>query len=192
MGTDIHWVWEQKTTDGWEEIVGLDDSRDYLLFAWLANVRNGVGFAGVATFQPITPIAPLRGLPKDTLVRVTKDGDARYGGGKSEKWLGEHSFSWLTAAEILAAPGVEVLHRIGVVELAEFHACEAEGRAPRSWSGGIFGPGIVVSEPSSITEKTTHVRMTWDDPVPLQWFVDDVKTLQDRYGEVRVLFGFDS
>ena len=56
MGTDIHWVWEKRTPDGWEKIDGLPtDQAGYLLYVWL----------GLPTYQPITPIAKLRGLPED-------------------------------------------------------------------------------------------------------------------------------
>lgn len=196
MGTDIHWVWEKKTARGWKKIDGLSEDRDYLLFAWLADVRNGFGFAGAPSHVPIPCIHPCRGLPSDSLVRTDPDsGACVYGrgkGAKGAKWLGEHSFSWLTGAEILAAPKVEVLRRIGIVTLEEFFACSAEGRIPREWYGGLWGPSVVVSKPSDVTEKTTHVQMTWDVPQPLQWFVDAVKALQEQHGEVRVLFGFDS
>lgn len=41
------------------------DNRNYDLFAALADVRNGVGFAGVKTGKAIEPIAMPRGIPDD-------------------------------------------------------------------------------------------------------------------------------
>ena len=194
MGTDIHWVWEKKTPHGWEAFDVDRCDRNYLLFAWLADVRNGRGFAGVPAHKPITPIAAPRGLPTDThIVNNSRDDrDPRYVTDEHDVWLGDHSFSWLTGAEILAAPRAERLRRIGVVALAEARACEAEKRDPKHWSGYVWGPKIVVSPLDAITPETTHVQMEWDEPNPLQWFIDEVEERQKQHGEIRVLFGFDS
>lgn len=68
-------------------------NRNYGLFAILADVRNGTGFAGVKTGEPTTPIDLPRGLPDDA----------------SEVYLAEvehwgvdgHSHTYFTLAELL-------------------------------------------------------------------------------------------
>ncbi|HEX6053757.1 MAG TPA: hypothetical protein VFZ21_31020 [Gemmatimonadaceae bacterium] len=84
---------------GTKEVRGYDD-RDYRTFAALADVRN--------YFEPeITPICHPKGFPSDMspeldsirLERVADDDalEAEYG----EYWIGDHSYSWLTVAELL-------------------------------------------------------------------------------------------
>jgi hypothetical protein len=66
MGTDVHAVWQAKKGDKWVDIESTwDQNRHYFLFAWLADVRNGFGFAGIPTHDPIKPISERRGLPDD-------------------------------------------------------------------------------------------------------------------------------
>ena len=83
MGTDIHAMFQVRRETGWEDLPfvpgryadkfpwsktqtpGWDGDRQYLLFAWLANVRNGHGFAGVYTHEPIVPLSDRIGFPED-------------------------------------------------------------------------------------------------------------------------------
>lgn len=51
----------------------LDIGRNYNLFAILANVRNGRGFAGVKTGDGYEPIDMPRGLPPDVSQTITKE-----------------------------------------------------------------------------------------------------------------------
>jgi len=77
MGCDIHGVFQAKqAVEGYEGVCShwvdirsdWDQSRHYFLFSWLANVRNGYGFAGVPTYDAIKPITEPRGLPSDFIV----------------------------------------------------------------------------------------------------------------------------
>lgn len=71
------------------------DDRSYRVFSILADVRN---------YDDIEPIARPRGLPADfTLGDVDEDGEP-VGGEKYHAgvWMGDHSFSWLTLAELRA------------------------------------------------------------------------------------------
>ena len=92
MGCDIHLYFEQKNKEGkWEKLVIdkrlLPDDRHYLLFAFLANVRNyGYG---------IEPQFADRGIPEDTSMPRTETDDF---------WIGDHSFTHAYLDEILAAP----------------------------------------------------------------------------------------
>lgn len=58
MGTDIHGVFQAFDNGQWRDVESsYEQDRHYQLFAVLAGVRNGYGFAGVPTGEPVTPIA---------------------------------------------------------------------------------------------------------------------------------------
>jgi len=82
MGTDIWCRAEQRVDGEWHVIDGLApfDWRSYRVFAFLADIRNS---------WPIPPIAPRRGLPDDSP-------------NVDEAELGDHSYSWLSLAELAA------------------------------------------------------------------------------------------
>jgi hypothetical protein len=70
----------------------LDPGRNYGLFAILAGVRNGRGFAGVKIGEPTTPISEPRGIPEDASPAYREI---------AEHWGSDgHSHSWLTLAEL--------------------------------------------------------------------------------------------
>lgn len=205
MGTDVHGLWQAKKDGRWQEIESKwDQDRHYFLFAWLADVRNGYGFAGIPTHDPIKPIASPRGYPEDFKVE-----DDYYAVASPEAidprrrewlepdeepsvWLGDHSHSWLTAEEILAAERPGAVRKDGVLTIEQYAKWDKESQ-PESWCGGVMGPSYVTSMPAEITPATTHVQVSWirqDDG--LQYFVDEVRRLKDLHGEVRLVFGFDS
>jgi hypothetical protein len=64
-------------------------------------------------------------------------------------WLGDHSHSWLTADEILAAERPGAVRKDGVVTLDEYNAWDKVSQ-PKHWSGGIMGRDIEVSTPNEI------------------------------------------
>ena len=180
MGTDIHAVFQSKKMSGWVDVdTTWDQRRHYFLFAWLAGVRNGFGFAGVRMHEPITPISEPRGLPKDF------DRD-------DEDYMGEHNFSWLTAEEILAAPRPGVTRRYGVLDRDVYEAWDKKS-CPSSYSGDVSGRDVVKHTPENITPETTHVQCEWvEDDSELDYFVQEVRRLRDEHSEVRLVFGFDS
>lgn len=119
MGTDIHCVWQKKNKDNtWSDVkADYSENRDYYLFAWLAGVRNYIGFAGLN--KPLIPISEPRGLPNDFQVddinRHTTTPEAladwrkkHCNHNKPTIWMGDHNFSWLTWDEILAAGQTDV------------------------------------------------------------------------------------
>lgn len=68
--------------------------RNYGLFAILADVRNGRGFAGVKIGEPTKPIDEPRGVPEDASPEYVAE---------VETWGGDgHSHSWFTLAELMA------------------------------------------------------------------------------------------
>src|SRR5690349_5475179 len=108
MGTDIHAAIEYRNGDGWHALkrpnerfgkyddepqltARLDIARDYDLFAILANVRNGVAFAGCLTGSGFEPICERRGLPED----ISQEA-------REEACTGEHSETWVLLSEILS------------------------------------------------------------------------------------------
>lgn len=199
MGCDIHGVWQAKHDGKWRDVASTwGQNRHYLLFSWLADVRNGYG-----TYAPVTPIAAPRGLPSD----FEMDGEQHpttleaidpccrkwlEDENKPATWMGDHSHSWLTADEILAAQRPTTVHQTGIVDV-EFARSWDGKTPPKSWSGGISGGGVRVAEGrAEIRPNTTHVRIEWWQPDGLDYFVDEVKRLKAEHGDVRLVFGFDS
>lgn len=208
MGTDIHGVFQARKDGDWKTVPSsYNFERQYSLFACLAGVRNGFGFAGVSTFSPITPISSPRGLPEGFPGEIGIEDDCASPWEReyrekfvedSEKtkpitrWMGDHSHSWLAAAEILAYSWPK-LKRTGVISLGQFNAWDGVS-SPESWSGDISGLGIVVAENyGDISPETTHVRVNWvSDAKVFDEFINEVKRLKEEHEDVRFVFGFDS
>src|SRR5574340_1109003 len=119
MGTDIHGVFQRRNGSKWEDIPSkYEQNRHYLLFAWLGNVRNGFGCAGVPTHTEITPLSDCRGLP-----------DAF--DGSDEHDIGDHSFSWVSADEVISTTPPKIL-RTGIVPRSAFDAWDGTS-SPGAW-----------------------------------------------------------
>lgn len=218
MGTDIHGRIQRRDNDGrYEDIGEIEGDRNYTVFAILAGVRNGSGFAGVRTHTPIEPISAPRGLPEDLGFKerdYSEFDDPSIESPQSKEVpyapfdFGDHSESWLTLSEILAWPHWdEKIHLYGYLDRAEYERVMATGDSPKEWCGGVSGPSIVCTEHANVQAGNspgnwTNVLYEWD--VPLR---DRVKTfrlwldyLQSKYGwllerdpaAVRLVFGFDS
>lgn len=111
------------------------DGRNYDLFAILADVRNGRGFAGVKTGEGFEPIADPRGVPEDAHPETAEFMDS-YG-------CDGHSHSWYTLAQLRAYDwDGQSTERCGVVSAEVYERLKATGETPGSWSGGISGAGI--------------------------------------------------
>lgn len=110
------------------------NDRNYDVFAILANVRNGYGFAGIATGDGFVTIADPRGLPDDLC--------AEYKRGASDWMFGDHSFSHVTLAELNACDWTRTVRKFGVVSAWEFKQCGGDGFAPRSYRGDVMGQRI--------------------------------------------------
>lgn len=110
--------------------------RSYDLFAMLANVRNGRGFAGIPTGIPIEPISQPRGIPEDCSDETQAFVD----------YWGEdgHSHSYLSLQELAAVPWFEnKITHFGCVTPNEYDRFRVYGR-PDSWSGAISGPHVEI------------------------------------------------
>lgn len=189
MGTDIHGVFQRRdqSTGKWLDVPSeYEENRHYQLFAVLAGVRNGRGFAGVITGTPVTPIAEPRGLPEDFEV---VDGEDH----------GDHTHSWLTADEILAyAENAPTVTHMGYVDRPDYEAWDKKGK-PSSYCGDVSGRDIVKVDHLEVENGTapanwTHVRCEWPSGLrqELAYFFDEVARLKGQHGEVRFVFGFDS
>ena len=185
MGCDIHMRAEYFSRDKWQPIGAIFpydfwspfregqpysprpltpqpySGRNYTLFAVLADVRNGYGFAGVPTHKPLEPIAEPRGLPEDMAdhdytiepfysaeeeaAEIAEADDEDLPPPDRKAWIfGDHSFSWLTLTELLAYDYDQTLPETGVIPAQHFVAMEDSGQTvPDSWSGGVGGPNIV-------------------------------------------------
>jgi hypothetical protein len=160
MGTDIHPRVQVHTEEGWQDIPISEYpeaiwNRDYRLFGILANVRNGVGFAGIKYGSPAKPISQERGLPPDVKARL-KDGEEnavlpiegrRYRFMRedepvdSEYWLGYHDFTWVTLDELLKYNWTQSLWNRGCVAWDEYVNMQTDGRTvPEVYCGDVSGP----------------------------------------------------
>jgi len=175
-------------------------SRNYNVFAILADVRNNYGF---------TPIAMPRGIPEDTAIIETHDlpYDER-----TYVSFGDHSFSWLLLQEILDYDWDQPVAKHGMVSVAEYKEWATKGK-PNSWSGGVGGGGVRIIDAETMGEfiKTGQVtsdprvhyyaEVHWEDTCRASCapFLQRMELLRERAAkegfkpsDVRLVFGFDS
>jgi hypothetical protein len=81
----------------------------------------------------------------------------------------------------------------GVVDRAWYDQWDHK-TAPQEYSGSISGPGVVVHDMTCVTPRTTHVQIRWMSECSEEFkhFLDEVRRLMKKHGEVRMVFGFDS
>jgi len=218
MGTDIHLFVERREGDKWVAVAGpnpwytegsgepkeiLGDwlwyGRDYDVFAILANVRNGYGFAGCDTGDGFIPIDMPRGLPEDVSPEVRAEAEA---------WgLDGHSHSWITLRELLEYDWSRKTKHRGVVDESGFKEFLEKGK-PRSWCGGISGKNVVFvtnDEMKMIVEgrmareenKKYVTKVEWEETYreTVGYFLDEVIPKLKNLGEpddVRIVFWFDN
>lgn len=109
------------------------EGRNYDLFAILADVRNGRGFAGCDTGNGFLPIAFPKGIPSDAHPDTVEFLNSFGCDGHSHSWHTLEAFekyNWDMTAK----------HRgwVGVIEYAIFKQLGH----PTSWSGGVSGQSI--------------------------------------------------
>ena len=195
-----------KTRDRWWS------DRSYRVFAILGNVRNGHGFAGVETHEPLPYISDCRGVPDDATPETL------------DVLSNEHSASWCTMEELMAYDWKQPIHQVGVVSIQAYASLRGTGAAPEHWSGGISGPNIVTlmplaadvilaTHPLELTTGAPEPHPLRDDAVPIdgiryyvqyRWtddlesytgnFMERMRMLAGHVGEreTRLIFDFDS
>ena len=209
MGCDIHIIVERQAESGqwqrvWQHSYDVPDpegtperfrDRNYDLFGILADVRNGHGFAGIATGSGWPSIAPNRGIPTDST--VTKEDEREYR-------LGDHSFTWVSLDELKAFDwDGTVAESYGVVARDEYTRMrQANEDRPQQWCGGISGRDVLtVTENELLAAKEpipfSHVRLSWKETAREgtgDW-IGDVQPWLETLAEgrpLRLVFGFDS
>lgn len=225
MGCDIHMNYEVKQPDGswefydWEqkyETGKYDDGsamlnykemfkdplyvgRNYDLFAVLADVRNGTGFAGIVTGERKQPISAPRGLPEDV------SGEVKCA---SDEWgVDGHSHSWLTLAEAAGYDYEQSTENFGVVNESEFRIFEEKGK-PESWCGDIGGCCVLVVSNDEMRRLVSgaiprkdginyYTRVSWKESyrdMIGKWWFKTLDTLREQFGldNVRLVFWFDN
>lgn len=176
MGCDIHFYVETKGQDGvwktadkwghseWDEPgdplrVNYEDAfyrgRSYNLFAILADVRNGRGFAGCDTGDGFKPIAPPRGVPEDAGPLYKKT---------VESWDADgHSHSYFTVAELLAYDWTQETRHRGWVDIENWAHWRSQGK-PESWSGMVSGGRVRHVTPADMASAWIKLRQENDWP----------------------------
>lgn len=181
MGTDIHFYVEKKQDgkwvsadtwypnedcgDGYKSIYKMGSgfeilsgpmysSRNYGLFAMLANVRNGFGFAGVDTGDALFPIFETRGFPEDASPEVTS---------AYELWdSGGHSTTYMTVQELMEYDWTQIMRKRGFVNKKEFVRFKLTGK-PDSWCGGTSAPKISNDDMlAKILEECGDEKLGWN------------------------------
>lgn len=217
MGCDIHNYVEVKVNGKWKPIYKpvkhkeyswtedayAYNNRNYDLFAILANVRNGRGFAGCKTGDGFVPISMPKGLPDDISYEVKE---------QAESWDGDgHSHSFLTVKELLAYNWKgQTTTKQGIVSEEGYKAWKESGNLyPFEWSDGIGGPNIITipeevyinKEYSKGTDVKLYISARWQvqysDAVSsfIENQLENMKQLAEEYGgpeNVRMVFWFDN
>lgn len=228
MGTDIHSIVQYRAngkTNQWTTVrARFGDDRNYDTFAVLANVRNGSGFAGMESGEAWPAISEPRGFPKDMVdgeFPQVSDSMTRCPHCCSdEMWLGDHSHSWVTLAEMKSMAAKLRDKRFymvtGVVTLDQYEDYVRAAKVPENWSGGVMGQGLRTIDEMDVEgrtvgdlrrDKVTHIRMRWPRKIEecitsLFKYIDLLETVKiefdwsDRHrptdDDVRLVFGFDS
>lgn len=164
MGCDIHPYAEVRKNGQWEAAGELPRDRDYRTFALLADVRN------YSTDPPIAPISPPRGLPPDSVVANTIRDEA------------DHSFSWLTLAELEAADSSQTVVMQGMVSKDLRERYRDTGEPPSNWC--------------QATNIEDYAHMTWRMPLKdVTYLLPKIIEAMRQLGppdDVRMVFGFDN
>ncbi len=226
MGCDIHlyveikqdgkWVWwkdqtieedEGHTYVEWKKQIYT--GRNYDLFAVLADVRNGRGFAGIDTGDAYIPISTPRGVPHDAteeFEKIVKSWD-----------MDGHSHSYLSLLELISTDEYwnQGTKKRGWVSMSEYVKFQAEGE-PSSYSGGVHGASIqhVSNEEmdalldKGIRDKSFeqgfggeyYTQVEWGKTYRESSYIDEIirplNGLAEEYGvtkeEIRIVFFFDN
>ena len=184
MGCDIHMMLRWKDWRDEHQFVEAPPrlgDRNYRFFAFLAGVRDN---------YQIDPILDPRGLPEWPEI----SGDTLQLSGGGEKWLGDHSHSWLSLDEIAGAE-LPVAHCSGVISAQEYWRWDKVSE-PDNYCGGIWGKDIKVGKIGE--DDCTHYMVHWsmedcgilEKWLMLRYWVMSYASWRDE--NPIVVFGFDS
>lgn len=174
--------------------------RNYDLFAILADVRNGYGFAGIDTGDGFKPIDMPRGIPKNASKKYKK---------YAKSW-GEdgHSHSYFTVRELKEYDwhGQTTKHR-GLVDMDQYKVFKKKGK-PEEWCGDSSGGALLkvtnkemdelIDHPENILKNMRYMTFVeWGESYyeSTKDFVDNVIPRLEKLGDpdkVRIVFFFDN
>lgn len=204
MGCDIHTIAQVFFDGKWRTVDEnlADEPRNYSSFAMLAGVRKG------SIDLPL--ISPPRGIPDDLIAdsaELENNIFQVYLPLTLEKWLGDHSHSWLLLSEMQEfyekkVKGKTYLQK-GVVNREDYLKYKSTGEPITSWSGSVGGGSTLVVSENQINEWPyyTHVDFSWTREMEsAAWsfkeYMDELVKLSQQYDEpadhVRFVFGFDN
>lgn len=237
MGTDIHMACEVRRNGKWELVTDKVfknrwynpdsesswakdeytdvpyDCRCYNLFAILADVRNGYGFAGCRTGDSFNPISLPKGYPEDMCDELKSDIDDYAYDERAGFLSNEHSASWLTLKELLDYDWNQMHRDYGYVSEDTYRDFIMKGLQPNSWSGGVYGANIVHLSEEDMTDLINGLYNREDGKQYYTSLYFDAKTYKDASGgfyddvipvlqnlvpnngtteDVRLVFDFDS
>lgn len=177
------------------------DSRNYDLFAILADVRNGRGFGGCKTSNGFNPISEPKGFPDDITEEVKNELDG-YG----------HSYSYFTLKELKEYDWNQTVNHVGVITEKQYVKMKETKANPTCWSGMVSGKDIVVVSSdtmdkilSKTIDRNINIKyyvQTEFEPVAykdccLGFYEDTMSELENLIPEngtdedVRIIFAFD-
>lgn len=216
MGTDIHGICEVRTENSWNTVLDkvfpsvfdeggftthFYDARNYNLFAILAGVRNGVGFAGCRTGEPFVPISNQKGYPSD-ICEISM-----------EFMSEEHSASYLSLTELEKYDWTRLHRNYGIISEDVYKNTIMKGGEPESWCGEIVGPDIKIVSETEMVDIIFNIKKrdigkryytgvymypkTYADTVDHFYYktIPVLKSLVPVNGtsdDVRIVFDFDS
>jgi len=165
VGTDIHISPEFYNNGRWQRLqITLDVHRNYNVFAVLANVRNGTGFAGIVTGGGYEAIAERRGLPANASPETRdyfglKPGDSNADIDHSGYF---HSATWLRLDEILNYNWNKVTWHRGVLAESQWEEYQTYGEPVNGYSGDVSGGKVVILTTEQMRDLKES-RMRRDD-----------------------------
>lgn len=201
MGCDIHLYVERRedgkwvSADKWEPDTYVEEGeeprlcvqyeqrfyrgRNYDLFAILANVRNGRGFAGCDTGDGFVPIAEPRGLPDDCCEQVRAESDS---------WgCDGHSHSHFTLAELFAYDWTQLTTHRGIVSAGEFVEWSRwkrrDGEGPANYCGGVGGRAVRTVPIEEMDAKVAEIKKPFENSDSRGWWDDFVAKVESEIGD---------
>ena len=185
---------------------GWYEARNYDMFAMLADVRNGRGFAGTDTGDGFKPISKPRGFPTDASPEVRES---------YLEWDADgHSHSFHTVRQLLEYDWNQSTTCRGFVDPLNYKKWVATGqrRSPEHWCGDVSGPRVEKVSNEKMQEllstSATSIEEEKDFPryyTQISWqvsyaqaagrFLDLLQgslTSLGPYDDVRIVFWFDN
>jgi hypothetical protein len=219
MGCDIHLTVEVKKNKKWKHFektetlhYGVDNKhsyersifnpgRCYDLFAILADVRNGRGFAGCKTGEGFDPISDPRGVPKDASPEYKAAVKDAEGDGHS------HSYHTLKQLQDYPWKDKKVIHT-KLVDLKTYERWKASKELfPTCCCGDAWSTNIIKlpedeypelkSNPEKYAGKEIYIQARWETTYydSVEFFVDNIMPKLAELGppeDVRICFFFDN